>query len=109
MIVDHGAPIRLEGSEVMRAWNADPGKIVTVDRSRTTRRIPITVLGEGAVLHEDLEVVYHRGGSTINLALGRGQLLETGPDGLRLALRDDWELPCTVLHPDYEPLAFTVE
>jgi hypothetical protein len=108
LIVDRGAPVRLEGTEVMAAWAADPGKIVMVDRSRTTRRVPITVIGNGAPLREELEVIYHRRGSTINLALGRGQLLENGPAGLCLALRDDWELPCTLLHPDYEPLEFTV-
>ena len=108
LIVDRGPPIRIQGTEVMEAWRANPGQLVRVDRSQTTRRIPITVQRDGIPNQADFEVLYHAGRSTLNLSLGQGKLLEKGPAGMQLALRDDDELPCMLLHPDYQPLAFTV-
>lgn len=108
-IVDRGPPIRLRGEEVMAAWTADPGQVVMIDRSKTTRSVPVRVRADAAPPPaEELRVIYRSGGGVVNLSLAPGQLLEDGPEGLHLALRDDDELPCCLLHPDFVPLNFTV-
>ncbi len=108
LIVDRGPPIRIQGPDVMEAWRANPGQLVKVDRSKTTRRIPLTVQRDDIPIQEGFEVVYRPGGNTLNLSLGQGKLLEKDSAGLQLALRDDDELPCMLLHPEHQPLAFTV-
>ena len=107
LFVDRGSPVRVQGTEVMAGWAGDPAKIVSIDRSRTTRRVPIAVMGDGKLLREDLQVVYSPVGA-LNLSAGRGQVLEKTADRMELALRDNYELPCTVLHPEYQALEFTV-